>query len=90
MAKLEQRLCRDCRFADLGPPEPVCLHASSVVEPRVDLATDRPMAPYQMTCRGARQPVSGHCGIDGRFWEARGQADASSVSRSPPMPGITR
>ena len=67
----ETRLCRDCRYADLGPPEPVCLHASSVVEQRVDLATDRPMAPYAMTCHGARQPVSRHCGPDGRFWEAR-------------------
>ena len=70
MTELEPRLCRDCRYADLGPPEPVCVHASSVVEYRVDLATNRPMTPYTMTCRGARQSVSGHCDIDGRFWEA--------------------
>jgi hypothetical protein len=67
----ETRLCRDCRYADFGPPEPVCLHGSSIIERRVDLATDRMMTPYLMTCHGARQPVRGHCGPDGRFWEAR-------------------
>lgn len=80
--------CKDCRFSDRHPSlrsSWICMHPSSLVQPRVNLVTGFTMDSYQLYCREARkyEMPELNCGPGGKHWEP-GELDFGAPSNPPP------
>jgi hypothetical protein len=65
------RLCKDCRWIEVRVPDDalsaVCLHPTSLRQPKADVLTGETPPPQPLPCSEAR--LIGDCGAEGKHWE---------------------
>jgi hypothetical protein len=68
----EIRLCRDCRWIEVRVPDDalsaVCLHPTSLRQPRAAVLTGETPPPQPLRCSEAR--LMGDCGPEGNYLES--------------------